>query len=244
MTVVPHPQEAENRKKQVLDAAAEKQERLEVAFHAAEEASRERRAAAAAQALIERQDAKRESLRKVERQREDNARAEEVRKAQAAVNLAFAEEQATLAEQRRELAVRFLPSGKRRKKSSPSLRVACRVWVAAGGGGGGGGEGGGAPAAGDEGARGGGAEAPRRAGQGADAAAGLDATPGRGRVREGAATKRLGSSLNFRSLLTPNRTCQASLRAATAALASSSSTASLSPASSTCATKSTPTLST
>eukprot|EP01045_Picozoa_sp_COSAG04_P005877 COSAG04_NODE_280_length_18201_cov_5.871119_1_plen_193_part_00 len=107
--MVPHPQEAENRKKQVLDAAAEKQERLEVAFHAAEEASRERRAAAAAQALIERQDAKRESLRKVERQREDNARAEEVRKAQAAVNLAFAEEQATLAEQRRELAVRSCP---------------------------------------------------------------------------------------------------------------------------------------
>ena len=124
--MVPHPQEAENRKKQVLDAAAEKQERLEVAFHAAEEASRERRAAAAAQALIERQDAKRESLRKVERQREDNARAEEVRKAQAAVNLAFAEEQATLAEQRRELAVRFLPR-KAPKEIVPILtrRVSC-----------------------------------------------------------------------------------------------------------------------
>eukprot|EP01043_Picozoa_sp_COSAG02_P022699 COSAG02_NODE_1187_length_14003_cov_48.566240_11_plen_733_part_00 len=67
--------EAENRKKAVLAEQARKRDEVEATFHEAEEAMRQKRAAAAAQALIDQQDAKKASLRKLEDQREENARA-------------------------------------------------------------------------------------------------------------------------------------------------------------------------
>ena len=67
--------EAENRKKAVLAEQTRKRDEEEAAFHEAEEVMRQKRAAAAAQALIEQQDAKKASLRKLENQREENARA-------------------------------------------------------------------------------------------------------------------------------------------------------------------------
>lgn len=67
--------DAENRKKVVLAEATRKRDEAEVLFHAQEEEMRQKCTAAEKRALIDQQDAKKASLRKLEQQREENARA-------------------------------------------------------------------------------------------------------------------------------------------------------------------------